>query len=410
MGKCSYVLILLLISNSIFAQQVELKGKVLDEQTKTALPYAHVIHCGSNLGTVSNADGLFILKLNHPQATDSIEISYMGYRHLKVSYRDLLEDVPELYLKAISVNLNELTITDESPQEIVAKAFAKVGENYPTEDLFFQGFFREIILQDTACLAFSEALVHIHKKNYIDGKSDDEIQLVKGRSKVDPKESVLLKHVNFRGGLLGSVRLDVLKTQLFDEKSQAYFAYELDDFTQLQGKWMYVIKFDRHPDSKKAGLKGRFFIEVESYAFARIEMERNEIGLKQDNKFGLKNELAMKRLGLKLEKLSRTFVIDYRLLADKWQLFTTQYQLKMRVIQKKEPSLIHYQTKLFMYDLLEEGSYLKQQKNISKRNMAYREVSKYEDEAFWQNFQYVQPAQAEAQLMQKLILKAEKTK
>ena len=397
-------MIFLQFSSQLFAQK-KIEGFILDAETNQGLPFAHIAIQGTNLGTVSNAEGYFYLDLKtQKQLGDSVIFSYMGFQDCSMALNAYPDTLLNISLKAQIQELEELTITTESPLEIVQKAFDRVGENYPTNTQLLQGFFRETVQQNSVYLAYTEAIVNIKKTSYSALRADDLIKIEKARSKADPKKSEFLDKVNFRGGLQGVLNMDIVKKRsLFDEKSYSYFDFQLEDIQRFKNKWIYIIQFTKKAESKKGGLEGKFFIEADSYAFVRIELARNELGLKKDNKFGLKDEIAMKMLGLRLEKKSRTFMVDYRLVNGKWVLFSTKYTLKMDVVDKKEFSQVVFQTYLLNYEVKEfTNDAFNKSEAAHKNEMTYKSAENYQDENFWLGYHYPVPSKVEQQLIQNL--------
>lgn len=93
-----YSIILLLFSvMSGWAQEIEnktsttkvLSGKIIDGNTKEALPNTHIINLNSVVATVSSSTGHFSLNV---QVNDTIYFSYVGYQSLKLKVtNDLLK-------------------------------------------------------------------------------------------------------------------------------------------------------------------------------------------------------------------------------------------------------------------------------------------------------------------------------
>ncbi|MFN3694728.1 MAG: carboxypeptidase-like regulatory domain-containing protein, partial [Ignavibacterium sp.] len=69
--------ILFLSSIHIFSQNFSLKGKVIDSQSGSGLSFANIRVEGTTLGTASNANGEFELKLN--EGNYKLIASFIGY-------------------------------------------------------------------------------------------------------------------------------------------------------------------------------------------------------------------------------------------------------------------------------------------------------------------------------------------
>ena len=99
-------LMLLGLSMVSFAQNIQLKGKVIDADTKIALEAATVLVKGQNQSTRTNANGQFTI--SNVSTNASIVVSYVGYttKTVGVSAGDLV-----IALVKEDVSLNEVVVT-----------------------------------------------------------------------------------------------------------------------------------------------------------------------------------------------------------------------------------------------------------------------------------------------------------
>jgi hypothetical protein len=93
----------LLLSVSIWAQEVVVQGRVVDAKTGEALPYVS-IYAGEGRGTLSNEDGDFKLTV---QEGDMLKFSYIGYDKRTITATELPSVVK---LKPYTTTLGEVTI------------------------------------------------------------------------------------------------------------------------------------------------------------------------------------------------------------------------------------------------------------------------------------------------------------
>ena len=80
------MLIVLISTGSAFGQNVELDGRIEDQQTHKALPYATIELFNLKTGTIANDNGEFKLSI-HPTNSeiDSLVFSCLGYEKSKMS-------------------------------------------------------------------------------------------------------------------------------------------------------------------------------------------------------------------------------------------------------------------------------------------------------------------------------------
>ena len=78
---------LTVFSASLQAQTVQLKGVVVDKDTKEPLPFTSVGLKGEQIGALANEHGLFIVPAPTKAATDTLLVSALGYYHRGVAVK-----------------------------------------------------------------------------------------------------------------------------------------------------------------------------------------------------------------------------------------------------------------------------------------------------------------------------------
>lgn len=91
--------------------QVVLSGKITEEKSGLPIPYASIGISGKHYGTLSNADGFFILKLPYLTDKDTLKISAIGYESATFAKPDMKGFTNKVIsLKPLIVNLNTVDI------------------------------------------------------------------------------------------------------------------------------------------------------------------------------------------------------------------------------------------------------------------------------------------------------------
>lgn len=100
-----FILFLLSIYSISAAAQTQLQGRVIDAQTREAIPGA-TIQCKAN-GCTTDAQGKF--SLAEPHRIDSIQVSYIGYavKHIPAAQKGEMV----IYLEPLSTRLNEVIVS-----------------------------------------------------------------------------------------------------------------------------------------------------------------------------------------------------------------------------------------------------------------------------------------------------------
>ena len=104
----------------------QLKGSVLDSQSKDPLPYANIYVLHTTNGVISNEIGNFSLNIAGLKESDTICFQYIGYKTKKVFFKQL-QDSSTIFLEEELFNLSETLIFGSIPN--VKKIVKKVVEN-----------------------------------------------------------------------------------------------------------------------------------------------------------------------------------------------------------------------------------------------------------------------------------------
>jgi hypothetical protein len=98
--------------------QVVIQGQVRDRDSRQALPFASVVDAQTGLGTMTDIDGNFRLRVKNVPAT--IFITYVGYEPHEWQVIDLKP--VDISLKPLAVKLQEVTFRPgESPADLLMK-------------------------------------------------------------------------------------------------------------------------------------------------------------------------------------------------------------------------------------------------------------------------------------------------
>ena len=137
-------LVFFTLSLSAFSQQ-ELKSKIVDFMTLEPLESASVYIQNTTIGTVSNADGKFVLLVPAAHVNDTLVVSSIGYKSYKMAI-SLFDNSKEVYLEEDIASLEEVQlVTTPRPKtgnDIVMRALKELPENLPQNPYMQKGFLR----------------------------------------------------------------------------------------------------------------------------------------------------------------------------------------------------------------------------------------------------------------------------
>lgn len=123
MIKVYNIVIVLFISLSLKAQEIEIHGQVLDKEKNIPLPYANVMILNHPIGTTADKNGQFTLILNDSFKRDTLIISHVGFKSAKkqISFTQRME----IQLISENYKISEVVIRPSKNKLIILNNFKK---------------------------------------------------------------------------------------------------------------------------------------------------------------------------------------------------------------------------------------------------------------------------------------------
>lgn len=288
-------------------------GVVRDKENRKKLENVAVSLVGTPIGTVTNAEGVFSLKIPHMDTIPQLELSHIGYMNARFS-----ASAPEgsnnmhatILMIPIALQLNEVVAYGNSARRIVEEALERIPKNYPSGESMTSAFYRETVQKGHRYISISEAMLDVYKTSYRQRTSDrDKVQIDKARRLLSQKQSDTLG-VKVVGGPNLPLFMDVVKNAyaLFDEETLDYYSFVQEPSVFIDDRLQYVISFRPRVKLDYALYVGRVFIDREHLAFTRAEFELDL----SDRERAVAAILYKKPLGLRFRPQKVSFLITYR--------------------------------------------------------------------------------------------------
>ena len=288
-------------------------GVVRDKENRKKLENVAVSLVGTPIGTVTNAEGVFLLKIPHMDTIPQLELSHIGYMNARFS-ASAPEGSNNMYatilMIPIALQLNEVVAYGNSARRIVEEALERIPKNYPSGESMTSAFYRETVQKGHRYISISEAMLDVYKTSYKQRTSDrDKVQIDKARRLLSQKQSDTLG-VKVVGGPNLPLFMDVVKNAyaLFDEETLDYYSFVQEPSVFIDDRLQYVISFRPRVKLDYALYVGRVFIDREHLAFTRAEFELDL----SDRERAIAAILYKKPLGLRFRPLKVSFLITYR--------------------------------------------------------------------------------------------------
>lgn len=272
MSKIFFAVILLLTSVNLNGQNefITITGQLIDAKSNEALPFASIYLKGTSVGTTSNIAGLFVFHITTDLQNSLVVISMIGYNSVEKSVSDF--DVNgTIYLEENILELNEVVVTSEKPltaKQIVKAAYNSLNTNYPTEPYILEGFVRDLQNEDSSYVELLECAV----KMYYQGnaiKKEPKIELVELRQSYIANKHPWNDQWDRKNSIIDLVEDDFIRFDYGPIKGGGAWKYEIESILSFDQKTVYKIKAMNKPFGT-----AQFFIDVNSFAFVRIEYSR----------------------------------------------------------------------------------------------------------------------------------------
>jgi hypothetical protein len=158
-----FLFIVFLIFINSNAQNI--KGLVIDMETKMAVPYAS-IQINSNRGTITNEEGYFSIDISD-FSPEVLLISSMGYEPLSFPVANLTAELNTIALKQAVIALNEVLVQNKMPtaEDIIREVNNALPINYDKTYQRYQMFYRQ-----TSYMEFDNLDLTINKATGVNKK------------------------------------------------------------------------------------------------------------------------------------------------------------------------------------------------------------------------------------------------
>ena len=277
-----------------------IKGRVINKENGEAVSFAHIGLCGRAIGTVSNVDGQFELKVPPYYIKDTLCVSTIGFQTVRETVENLKDIDPlEIELPPLTTVLLDVIISDEAitGRRVVEKAINRIPRNYPSKPFQLEGYYRDYLKKNNDYISFLEAAVTMqdmgintseaksrieinqlrYSDNYLENyfkylhkdKDDTIKEVLEGESAFywGNEFSNMLYHNPIRNRLESVPFLGV-----FNNFYMSSYVFEIAYYTYVDEEEVYVVKFKPNELYKYHHVQadGEIYIRVDDYAILKF--------------------------------------------------------------------------------------------------------------------------------------------
>ncbi|MEY8019861.1 carboxypeptidase-like regulatory domain-containing protein [Muriicola sp. SD30] len=368
------------------------KGEIVDSETNKPLVFASLTLVGTNISTVTNTEGGFLLKVPANTESTTLEVSFLGYRSKTVPLSSLTQEKNRIGLDVLVTELPEVNIS--VPREavnLVKETLRKKGENYLQDPSVMTAFYRETIKKRRRNVSLSEAVVSIFKTPYTSSRRDA-VQMFKSRKSTDYSklDTLVLK---LQGGPFNALYVDVMKypEYIFSEESIDDYDFRFDRSTRINDRLIYVISFNQKDNILDPLYRGELFIDVEKKVLTSAIYSLNITDRDKASRLFVRK----KPRNADVYPVEVAYRVDYREKNGRWYYGYSNALLEFK---------INWDKKLFnsVYSMTCEMAVTDWEKNSDLSEPRYRdrlkstmilsdEASGFSDPDFWGEYNIIEP-------------------
>ncbi len=374
------------------ANYASYRGEVVDSETNRPLVFASLTVSGSNISTVTNTEGAFLLKVPSDVESTSVEVSFLGYRSKTIQLSTLNAENNTIALDVLVTELPEVNLTvPKDAVTLVKETLMRKGENYLDDPSMMTAFYRETIKRRRRNVSLSEAVVSIYKTPYTSPRRDA-VQMYKSRKSTDYSklDTLVLK---LQGGPFNALYVDVMKypEYIFGEESIENYNFRFDRSTRINDRLIYVISFNQREDVLEPLYRGELYIDVEKKVLTSAIYSLNITDKEQASRLFVRK----KPWNARVYPEEVAYRVDYRERNGKWY-----YGYSNAVLEFK----INWDKKLFntVYNMTCEMAVTDWEKNADLSEPRFRdrlkstmilsdEASGFSDPDFWGEYNIIEP-------------------
>lgn len=388
---------LLLMVPALQAQQqedagfAEYKGVVTDSKSNKVLEFATINLMNSNISTISNIDGAFLLKVPDELKQGNVVISYLGYKTQTIPLSTFGKGEMVIRMSEAFESLPDVNLVEADPVKVVQKVIDRRRANAFKEPLIVKAFYRESIKKRKTYASLAEAVIDVYKEPMNSSKKDY-VRLDRARKSTDYRKIDTLV-IKLQGGPYNNLNMDMIRNEdlFFTPDIFEIYTFTFDKMINMDNKNVYVIDFVQKPTMVEPFYKGRLYIDAVSYALVKSVFSLNLENLNKVKRFFVKK----KPPNADVIPTSTKYIVDYRESNGKWHYNYSRIELSFKVNWDKKwfNSLYNITIEMAVTDwgVNDQSLAVKSRERMRRSIILADEASGFSDPEFWGERNVIEP-------------------
>ncbi|PRX55519.1 carboxypeptidase-like regulatory domain-containing protein [Flagellimonas meridianipacifica] len=370
----------------------QFRGEVIDSSTKKPLVFATLSLEETNISTITNTEGEFLLKIPKDKASGTLIVSFLGYQSKSIPLSDLKPNKNKIALNISVTQLLEVNINaPKDARALVRETLARKGTNYFDDPTLMTAFYRETIKKRRKNVSLSEAVVNIYKTPY-NSVRKDALELYKARKSTDYSrlDTVALK---LQGGPFNALYVDIMKypEYIFADELFEYYEFSFARSTRINDKLIYVIEFNQRQSVEEPLYQGELFIDVENKILTSAIYTLNITNREKASRLFVRRKPAK----VDVWPTEVAYRVDYREKDGKWYYGYSNVLMEFKVDWKDRLFNSVYSMTAEMavtdWEKNSTGELPKNRERIKKSIILGDEALGFSDPDFWGEYNIIEP-------------------
>lgn len=385
---------------------VQLSGRILDKETAQPVAFATVGIPGLALGTISNLDGVFTLRIPNQYIDSSLIISHIGYRQRNVPAGLLKAKTFEIFLEPSFIPVQEIFIRNIDARSTVREAVSNRSQNYFQQDIYITAFYREGVLRNKKILSYSEAFTKIFKSSYSFDSRYDQVKLIRFRKMEQANRRDTLD-VKLQAGVKATLDIDIMKNlpDFLDPEFTQYYDYTRNDIVVFDSKSAYVIGFKQKPEVTEPLFTGLLYIDTETLTLLAAEFEINPDMVQKTA-----SQLVLKKgKGIRVQPQKIKYWVKYQEQNGKWCVNHIRGEINLKVQTRFWPFPNAFELFFEYVSLQVDTNDVKRftKREVLRTNEVFSNINAEYDPTFWEDLNYIEPEASILKALNRIAPKVE---
>ena len=388
---------------------VQYKGSVVDYDSKNPLVFATIAVNGTNIVTISNSEGEFLLKVPKNIADAKVTVSYIGYKTRLLNLSEFKHEKNRIELTIQRIKLGEVIVPRYNTEYLMRDVMNKRILNYFKDPMLMTAFYRETIKKRRTYVSLSEAVVEILKQPYF-GSKVDYAQIYKGRKSTDYSKLDTLAF-KLQGGPYTNLMLDIMRNpdMIFTEDMFGNYMFTLNSVTKVGDRSNYVVGFKQRPHINLSLYSGELYIDTESLALTSATFNLNIVDKEEAGQMFIKK----KPVGCKVIPTQASYHVDYREKDGRWYFGYSRGQVTFKVVWNKKLFNTIYESTIEMlvtdWEKINENP-INPADRLKPTVIMADQIAGFGDPEFWGEYNVIEPEKPIDTAIKKIQKSLEKKK